>query len=952
MAKQTPNAEQLKAIQTTEGPVLIIAGPGSGKTFTLVERVYHLLVNKKVEPENIFISTFTEKAAKELVTRISNKLYEEGVDINVNNLCIGTMHSIFLNLLEEFRDYTRLKRNYTMWDQFDQQYILYKNLWQFKEIDKEEVILGNGGWWGQAGNLLKQLNKISEEAIDCKDLENSDLPDIKTLGALHRRYEEFLEEQNAIDFSTIQLEFLRLIKNNPDVKEILKKRFQYYMIDEYQDTNTIQESILLELLDEKQNICVVGDDDQGLYRFRGATIRNILEFSNNFAEGKCQKVYLTKNYRSHPGIIDYYNEWMKYVDWRQFRYDKTVEPGLDIDRESYHSVQKVSAKGVEEWTAEVGRYLKALRLKGIITDWNQVVFLFKSVSGDKPKDLARYLEDELGIKVYSPRSNMFFERKEIKLMIGALCIIGEVYYEDPKYPAEYTAYIQSCIIEFKEYLREHKKDEQDLITFVAGKRAELAHITGKTLDYAFSVLFYQLLKCPVFAQYLGENASSNVIDSRPARNLAILSQLLTKFEYLENISTFTENNIQSAFKKFLNNYLSFLWDGGIGEYEDDSEYAQTDCVSFMTIHQSKGLEFPIVFVCSLWDVPRNQYTPLDSTLQHNFYHKPVFEPLEETKTFDFWRLYYTAFSRAQNILCISCPEKEGRGRTPSKYFDGFYDNLISWKMVQDKEWANVKLADMKKSNIKNEYSFTSNILVYENCPMQYKFYKELEFSPVRQGSVVFGTLVHQTIEDIHKAVLSGEPQKVNEVQIRDWFNKNYENLRQKEHSFLATQSKENAIQEILTYAKREKDRWDRIREAEVPLSLVEEGYILKGQIDLVRNDRGHIDIVDFKSEKKPDLVNESKRIEQYKRQLQIYAHLVEGKYGETVDNMHIYYTGAKEDENPYITFKKNSLAVDMTIQNITETVKKIKRKDYAMKERNPNRCKECDLRFYCDRHWC
>ena len=169
---------------------------------------------------------------------------------------------------------------------------------------------------------------------------------------------------------------------------------------------------------------------------------------------------------------------------------------------------------------------------------------------------------------------------------------------------------------------------------------------------------------------------------------------------------------------------------------------------------------------------------------------------------------------------------------------------------------------------------------------------------------------------------------------------------------MATQSKENAIQEILTYANREKDRWDRIREAEVPLSLVEEGYILKGQIDLVRNDRGHIDIVDFKSEKKPDLVNESKRIEQYKRQLQIYAHLVEGKYGETVDNMHIYYTGAKEDENPYITFKKNSLAVDMTIQNITETVKKIERKDYSMKERNLNRCKECDLRFYCDRHWC
>ena len=959
MAEQKLNKDQLKAVNKTEGPVLIIAGPGSGKTSTLVERVCALLIDKQIASESIFISTFTEKAAKELVTKISNRLLEMKADIDVNSLCIGTMHSILLNLLEEFRDYTRLKRNYTLWDQFDQRYILYKQLYRFSRIDKERIILGKkGGWWEQAGNLLERLNKISEEAIDCKKLRKGKDIETQVLGELYNEYEKLLKEQNAIDFSTIQIEFLRLLEEHPEVRKKLQERFKYIMIDEYQDTNTIQEMILLKILNDKNNICVVGDDDQGLYRFRGATIRNILEFEKNFPKGKCTKIYLTKNYRSHPKIIEYYNDWMRLIDWDKFRFYKTVEPGLPIDSESYRAVQKVSADGVEAWTKEVGKYLITLKKKKIITDWNQVVFLFKSVSGEKPKALARYLEDELDadIKVYSPRSNMFFERTEVRMMIGALCIIGSEYYETPNYPPEYGIYIDNCVREFKNYLKENKVSESELVSFISKKRKEMAKISGN-LDYAFSTLFYQLLEYPVFADYLEENAFSSIIDGRPARNLAIFSQLLTKFENLENISIFTKKNIKGAFHKFLNSYLSFLWNGGIGEYEDEKDYAPSGCVSFMTIHQSKGLEFPIVFVCSLWDVPKKQYTELDEILQEKYYRKPAFEPLEETKNYDFWRLYYTAFSRAQNILCLSCPEKKGQGRTPSKYFtsDSYpfvYDKLVSWNKIKKEEWDNVTLSKVKKSNIKNEYSFTSHIIVYETCPLQYKFYKELDFSPVRQGSIIFGTLVHQTIEDVHKAVLNGEMNKINEEQIRDWFHLNYENLRQKEHSFLAEAPRETAVQEVLAYVNREKGRWDRLREAEVPLSLVEEGYILKGQIDLVRNDKGRIDIVDFKSEKKPDLEKEKGRIEQYRRQLEIYAHLVEGKYGEKVDNMHIYYTGADEDENPYLTFKKDSSKIDKTIQDITKTVKKIENKDYSMtkKNRNLKRCQECDLRFYCDRH--
>ncbi|MCB0053425.1 MAG: hypothetical protein KDE24_28220, partial [Caldilinea sp.] len=197
--------------------------------------------------------------------------------------------------------------------------------------------------------------------------------------------------------------------------------------------------------------------------------------------------------------------------------------------------------------------------------------------------------------------------------------------------------------------------------------------------------------------------------------------------------------------------------GGIDEYQDDAEYAPSGCVSFLTIHQSKGMEFPVVIVGSLGSVPRKSYSDLDVILEGGYLARPAFEPLEEVKHYDFRRLYYTAFSRAQNLLVLTAHEvREGRHRTPSKYFLPFYDALPSWRdprvRLQD-----VPLAQVKTVEVKREYSFTSHVTVYENCAEQYRFFKELEFAPVRAGPMLFGTVVHQTIEDIHKAALRGEP---------------------------------------------------------------------------------------------------------------------------------------------------------------------------------------------------
>ena len=220
------NPQQLEAINHSEGPLLIIAGPGSGKTFTLVERIINLIQNHDVEPEALFVVTFTEKAAQELTTRISNRLLELSIEFNLNEMFLGTFHSVCLRIIEDYREYSRLKRSFVLMDQFDQQYYLYQNLNKFREIENAEQILGSDKTpaWSKSENLLHWINKVTEEAIDHNRLLESGDTALIALGECYELYQELLDERNALDFSTIQLEALNLLRNHESVLESLKNR--------------------------------------------------------------------------------------------------------------------------------------------------------------------------------------------------------------------------------------------------------------------------------------------------------------------------------------------------------------------------------------------------------------------------------------------------------------------------------------------------------------------------------------------------------------------------------------------------------------------------------------------------------------------------------------------------------------------------------------------------------
>lgn len=948
----TANENQKKAIQATEGPVLIIAGPGTGKTFTLVKRAVYLITEKNIKPENIMIATFTEKAAKEIVTRITNELIRLNINVNINELYIGTIHSICLRLIKENLEHTRLHKNYRLLDDFEQKYFVFQHIREFDSIPNIELFYRiTASAWDKAQTLIYYINAVAEELVTVNELNVHNSVEIKTLAQIIKKYNQLLDDENTLDFSSIQSIAYNLLKDKPDICKKVQDSIQYIMIDEYQDTNYVQEQLVFLIGKQHNNICVVGDDDQGLYRFRGATIRNILEFPKKFPQ--CNKITLSENYRSEKDIVNFYNDWMSNTagrgvsfEWGEFRFDKQIIPQKSKLIENTPTVIRVGGSA-EEWMSNVLGFINNLKTSGKLTDYNQMAFLFRSVKHDRAKQLADYLEQN-GVPVYSPRSDLYFDRIEIKYIIGAMLscfpdFIGRLN-SGAMYVAPHIArYYIDCVREFYEYLKTSKNDElKKFIQFRARDHA----VPQKNFDYAFTGLLYQILQFEPFRSWMALDISG-VTDTRPIRNLAKFTDLTTRYEYLHRVTIFTAKEINRTVEYFFNVFMRFLIDGGIDEYEDEEEYAPKGCVSFMTIHQSKGLEFPIVFVGSLYAMPREQSDQIQAILEQDIYHRKPFEPSNRIKYFDFWRLYYTAFSRAQNLLVLMAREHQGHGAEPSKYFSEIYGSLPYYFEPQI-DYDKFEFEKVKDVNIKHSYSFTSHIAVYENCSLQYKFFKELGFVPVRTGATLFGTLVHQTIEDIHRAAMRGEQADITEANIKTWFENNYANLSKKEHAYLAEATQQAALNQVMRYAEKQTGDWTKVLDAEVEVSYVKPDYILSGKIDLIRGDGDTVEIVDFKSEKKPDLETERESIERYHRQLQIYAYIIEQRFNLSVSKMHIYYTRETEGV-PTISYNNYASDLEKTIQSVDDTVHKIQCKDFSGKSSKETLCKNCDLKHFCGR---
>lgn len=948
------NDMQKEAIEETEGPVMIIAGPGTGKTSTLVRRVLYLIQVKNVKPEEIMLVTFTNKAAAELVTKITNIL----PDININEMYIGTIHQVMQRIFLDHLEKTNIRKNYKTLEGFEQRYLVYTNLSKFEKNDSYEaldLIRADGRKmkpWVRVDKIIGFISSIKEELIDIERLKQSQDKQLLAVVDLMQAYEALLEKYNLIDFSDMLLESYLLFKNYPEVLNEVQSKLSYIMVDEYQDTNYIQEQLMLMLAGEKQNICVVGDDDQSLYRFRGATVSNILNFSKRFDDKKCREIYFQDNYRSEKSIVEFYNNWMndeekgeagKFFRWGEDRFAKNIHACRSSNPGDVRVVKCSGDNNPEQWYEEIYQLIKYLEEKKIITDYNQVAFLAKTVKTQGVKiydDMIAYLEQR-GIPVYAPRFGMYFERKEVKELIGCLLNCFSEYAESlVRNEVKFLlSGLRAYYLECMEIASQIQNNE--LQTFIREKSIEIKNHNIKD-GREITKTIYQLLAYDPFYSYVDVVIGNGIAGERPARNISKFIEYTNGYENVFNFDPIA--NDKNLVDNFFSRYLARIRDVGIEEYQDDSEYAPRNCISFMNFHQSKGMEFPVVIVSSLNQTPWISEHDINVKLE-KYYHREKSESKENISKYDFWRAYYTAFSRAQNLLVLSCNECQYKGNVaPSECFEELYGSLKSYK---DVDLSSIEALEVKPVQLKPMYSFTTHVGMYQNCPLQYKFFKELKFTAIRNAGAFVGSLVHETIEDYHKEVLDKKSGDVEESKIREWFDNNYDTLSKKEHTYLGNKQREGAYQQVINYVRKNKINWNCILEAEAEVTYNEDDYILKGTVDLIcKRENGVVELVDFKSEKKAELLENRRQLARYYRQLQLYAHLLQKKRGVKIEKVHLYCT-PEIVGNSHITFEVNSMSTEKIRKEIDEVIHKILHKEYMNPTMDEEQCKYCDMSYFC-----
>ena len=927
---------QKDAVTATEGPVLLIAGPGAGKTLTLVRRTLHLLTSGLAQASEIVLCTFTEKAALELRDRLRSAAIEADYTGDLSSLRTGTIHGVCNEFVDRYRHLTPLGNGYEVLDELTQSLFLFEH---FEEIigapdDNGKYLTRWATKWTAIEGIQPYLDKITEELIQLTSLDNSGKPFLEALATTYRAYEAALVEENRADFAHLQKFFLDLL-GTPDVGAKVSASVRYVMVDEYQDTNYIQEQLLDGLSMATRNLCVVGDEDQSLYRFRGATVRNILEFP--ITHPGTTLIKLTTNYRSHETIVRAYDRFMSNVDWSNpaggapFRFDKSIDPDPLTTFPQYPAVFSIWGANKQDEAKRFADLVRFLRDEKIIEDYSQVALLLHSV---RLEHSGAYLDalDRAGIPYFCPRARAFFENDEVRATMGCLAVILG-WYGDGRGTVQgrsLTSLAQAVDDSIADLGRQYPHPHQ-LARRLQQLVAETASLDEQgTLDRRPADYLYELLAVEPFITWLS--------NENRARNLATLSELLNVFQRYYHYSVITQRNLPFLRLHLFNSLMRMLHAGGINEYEDPDQPFPKDHVQVMTIHQSKGLEFPVVVVGSL-ATQLSSPKDVERTLGP-YCHRPPFEPDNRITQFDRMRLHYVAFSRPEKILVLTSTE------TPKTYFDPIWQGLPQWPYVEKDLLSAQGFAIKDRLPPKKSFSFTGDLKVYETCPRQYQMFRYYDFTPSRSAVIFFGLLVHQTIEDIHRLVLAGKLSEINTNRIEALFEFNYRHLAKKDVRPIGGSAKRAALRQVLDYFKNNLSEMRRVIETEVDVTLEKEGYVLTGAVDLLLGDDGSLEILDFKAQASPE--DTDRVIKTHYQQLCIYAHILEERRGRRPDRLLLYWTGEPTRERALMSFDYRPEDVAEAVAHFDAVVRQVQKQYFdVLQPPAPAICKECDFRSYC-----
>ncbi len=851
-----PNENQKKAILHVDGPLFLTAGPGSGKTRVLLWRTLNLIVFHGVKPEEIFLSTFTEKAAHQLkeglrsflsvVTNITGQPYD------LTPMYIGTVHSLCQRILSDSRHFVldrHQNRPPQLLDELGQYFHLSRNR-TWTRITETNGLNGNANveinaiWGGLSQskhvavvNCISAFNRFSEECLDAErvhvkirkaqdfyEQQGFTSEQISLLIGLYQEYAETLKLDGGVrltDFSLLQQEAFKLLSSHEGTKHV----FKHVIVDEYQDTNTIQERIFFRLAAGTKNICVVGDDDQALYRFRGATVENFVEFPErceHYLKVKPRRLSLDLNYRSRADIVKFYTDFMDQTNWKKPRggYYRVADKNISANRKDRATAVVAStATDPESVCAEIAKLTKRLLDDGKVQNPNQIAFLFPSMkyNGETVQAVRRMklALEAVGLKVYAPRAGRFLEVDESLDIFGLLLqIIGHPpqgeyrsrdydqfrdwveraetrakalmikdqlikrYVDDCKNKLEgarsdYEALLKVAEKNHWKLTSAYDPDKMKRILLKANKLSEqcmkllsstyldtlarkriaehqplsvlyvLRRVTS--VDWNVLDLFYRFCGFAYFKQMF--DAAEDNGDEGPVANLGLITQYLARF-LDERIAMITADLlVEKTLQIVFFSYLFSLYRLGETEHEDAEDPFPKGRIPFLTIHQAKGLEFPVVVLGN--PRKRDMGPSCVEKIVHPLLERPQGEPLDRMSEFDIMRMFYVALSRAKNLLVIA--HYKGQGQSMNKPFKALLDN--NFPRIPDLDIKTLPTAELKEEALPTSYSFTSDFLLYKKCPRQYMIFRKFDFAPSRSQTMFFGSLVHRTLDDLHRELI-------------------------------------------------------------------------------------------------------------------------------------------------------------------------------------------------------
>ena len=876
------NPEQIEAIEYGEGPLLIIAGAGTGKTTVVTERIKYLITQKNISPSEILALTFTEKAAREMETRV-----DEALPLGYANMWISTFHSFGDRILRDEALNIGLDPKYKLMTEAESVQLFRKNLFRF---DLEYFRpLGNPTKF--IDGMLQHFSRLKDEDVSPLDYqkfmeglgetEEEEKNRYKELVNAYRAYEEIKTKESLVDFADLISNVLKLFRTRPKILSNYKDKFKYILIDEFQDTNYAQYALIKLLAPPpKSNLTVVADDNQSIYRFRGAAVSNVLQFIKDYPEAK--NVVLNQNYRSTQTILDNSYRLIKNNDPDTLEATMGISKKLKKTREvEEKTVEFLMSERVEDEAETVAQKIQEL---SDTYSYKDFAILVRANNHADPfiKELARK-----GIPYQFLGPGMLFRQPEVKDLIAYLSVLYN--YEDNvaiyrllsmeffeisgRELATLLNFSKKLNLSLFETCEKTVENNGDLT--VVGKslsKPEIGEKTLKTLTNLITMVHrhMELAKKDTAGQilyYFLEDTGliKTLTDYKTVKDEKKVQNIAKFFDKLKTYEVEHEDASVYAVVDFINLSMEL----GESPLAADTDWTENDAVNILTAHSAKGLEFPVVFLVNLVDrrfptTERREQIPIPDSLIKEILPKGDYH-LEEER-----RLFYVGMTRAKDRLFLTAASFYGEGKREKK-ISPFVAEALGEKIVQSSKCKvqsdQLSIFDFKPSpeiqdtkykiqNTPVNYLSYSQIDTFNTCPLQYKYRYILRIPTPPSAALSFGDTIHQTMRDFYQRAIAGQiPQKEDLLQIlaENWSSLGYPS---KAHEEKYKKEGEKILSEFFDKSYDPKS---------LPISLEQvfsiriDGNLKIGgridRIDRVKRDCGKdeygIEIIDYKTGKSP-----------------------------------------------------------------------------------------------------